>query len=92
MSAIEDTVRPRLPAGVRLSHDRSRDRWVLLAPERVLELDEVAKAVLALCDGERDIGGIGDVLAQVYQAERSEIVADVKEMLGDLAARHFVVL
>jgi pyrroloquinoline quinone biosynthesis protein D len=92
MRAIDDTARPRLPTGVRLAHDRSRDRWVLLAPERVLELDEIARSILALCDGERDIGSIGDELSRVYQADRSEIMTDVKEMLGDLAARHFVVL
>jgi pyrroloquinoline quinone biosynthesis protein D len=92
MSTIDDTARPRLPTGVRLSHDRSRDRWVLLAPERILELDEVARSILALCDGERNIGSIGDELARTYQADRSEIMADVKEMLGDLVARHFVVL
>lgn len=92
MSAIADTARPRLPTGVRLSHDRTRDRWVLLAPERVLELDEVAKAILSLCDGERDIQAIGVELSQVYRADRSQIMTDVKEMLGDLAAKHFVVL
>ncbi len=92
MTGIADTARPRLPTGVRLSHDRARDRWVLLAPERVLELDDVAKAVLSLCDGQRDIVAIGDELAQVYQSDRSEIMTDVKEMLGDLVSRHFVVL
>ncbi len=32
---IADDARPRLPRGVRLREDKVRDRWVLLAPERV---------------------------------------------------------
>jgi len=30
---------PRLPRGVRLREDRVRGRWVLLAPERIFEID-----------------------------------------------------
>ena len=92
MTAVADSAIPRIPRGVRLSQDRVRNRWVLLAPERILELDEIAQAVLVLCDGRRDVAGIGGELARTYRAETSEIMADVKEMLGDLAAKHFVVL
>ncbi len=89
---IADTDIPRIPRGVRLSQDPVRNRWVLLAPERILELDEIAQAVLILCDGARDVRGISAELAKTYRAETSEIMADVKEMLGDLAAKHFIVL
>jgi pyrroloquinoline quinone biosynthesis protein D len=92
VTAIADTAIPRIPRGVRLSQDRVRKRWVLLAPERILELDEIAQAVLTLCDGRRDVAHISGELARTYNAETSEIMADVKEMLGDLAAKHFVVL
>ena len=92
MTAIDDMAVPRIPRGVRLSQDRVRNRWVLLAPERILELDEIAQAVLVLCDGRRDVAGISGELAKAYRAETSEIMADVKEMLGDLAAKHFVTL
>ncbi|CAN5237018.1 pyrroloquinoline quinone biosynthesis peptide chaperone PqqD [soil metagenome] len=89
---IDDTAVPRIPRGVRLSQDRARTRWVLLAPERILELDETAQAILLLCDGVRDVRGISEELAKTYHAGTPEIMADVKEMLGDLAAKHFVVL
>jgi len=92
VTAISDTDVPRIPRGVRLSQDRVRDRWVLLAPERILELDEIAQAILVLCDGVRDVHGISEELAKTYRAETAEIMTDVKEMLGDLAAKHFVVL
>lgn len=92
MIAISDTAIPRIPRGVRLSQDRVRNRWVLLAPERILELDEIAQAVLLLCDGVHDVAGISTELAKTYHAETAEIMIDVKEMLGGLVAKHFVVL
>ena len=93
MSAIADTARPRLPAGVRLSHDRTRDRWVLLAPERILELDEVAKASCRCATASAtSAGDRRSNWRRSISADRSEIMTDVKEMLGDLAAKHFVVL
>lgn len=92
MTAIADTDVPRIPRGVRLSQDRVRNRWVLLAPERILELDEIAQAILVLCDGTRDVSRISDELARAYRADTTEIMTDVKEMLGDLAAKQFIVL
>ena len=87
---IVETSVPLIPRGVRLSHDRVRSRWVLLAPERILELDDIAQAVLVRCDGKRDIAEICNDLAKTYNADPAEITADVKEMLAGLAARHFV--
>ncbi len=89
---IADGAIPVIPRGVRLSHDKVRSRWVLLAPERILELDDIAQAVLTRCDGKRDIAGICNDLAKTYNADPSEIIADVKEMLAGLAAKHFVSL
>lgn len=92
MITISDTAVPRIPRGVRLSQDRVRNRWVLLAPERIFELDDIAQAVLVLCDGNRDVAQISGELAKTYNAETSEIMIDIKEMLGGLAAKHFVTL
>jgi pyrroloquinoline quinone biosynthesis protein D len=92
MTVVSDTAIPRIPRGVRLMEDRVRNRWVLLAPERIVELDETARAVLALCDGSRNVAAIGGELAKTYNAETSLIMSDVKEMLGDLAASRFVTL
>ena len=49
---------PGLAPGVRLHHDRVRAREVLLAPERIVALDETAAAILALVDGRRNLAEI----------------------------------
>lgn len=92
MTAIPDSAVPVIPRGVRLREDKVRSRWVLLAPERILELDDIAQAILVRCDGVRDVSAISGDLASSYNADPAEIITDVKEMLGDLAARHFVKL
>lgn len=81
---------PRFRPGVRLHHDRVRDRWVLLAPERVVALDEVAHAVLAKVDGATSLDAIAAALAAEYDADAAEIRADAGALLGDLAARGYV--
>jgi pyrroloquinoline quinone biosynthesis protein D len=92
MTEIADAARPYLPRGVRLTHDKARDRWLLLAPERVIELDDIALAILRLCDGATPLSDIADRLAETYTADRAEILADVREMLADLSKRSFVAL
>lgn len=78
---------PRFAPGTRLHHDRARDRWVVMAPERMFVPDETALEVLRLVDGARDIEAIVDALSARFAAPRQEIVADVRAMLDDLIAR-----
>lgn len=75
---------------VKLRFDEARQRWVVLAPERVLAPDEIAVEILQLCDGVRDVGQIIDTLAAKYTAERAVIAADVVAMLRDLADKGFL--
>ena len=77
---------PRFPPGVRLQLDRARDQWVLLAPERVVELDEIAHAVLARVDA------IVAALAAEYGAEPGEVAADVGELFATLLERRLLAL
>ena len=84
---MEMSVRPRLPRGVKLRHDDVRQRWTLLAPERIFEVDATAAAVLQFCDGERDLGAIVAELAARYNAPPAVIEKDVVAMLGDLKAK-----
>ncbi len=84
---MEPSARPRLPRGVRLRHDDVRQRWTLLAPERIFEIDGTAAAVLQLCDGERDLAAIVAELASRYSAPATVIEKDVVAMLGDLKAK-----
>jgi pyrroloquinoline quinone biosynthesis protein D len=82
---------PTLPRGARMRFDESRQRWVLLVPERVLAPDDIAVEVLKLCDGKKSVGIIADELAAKYVAPREEILRDVIEMLQDLAESGFLV-
>ncbi|MEE7567860.1 pyrroloquinoline quinone biosynthesis peptide chaperone PqqD, partial [Xanthomonas sp. Kuri4-3] len=65
-------------------HDRVRDQWVLLAPERVIELDETARQVVQRFDGERSLAQIAQALAQEFDAPVAEIEADVIELAATL--------
>ncbi len=76
---------PAFNRGFRLRHDAVRDAWVVLAPERLFQLDEVAAEVLKLVDGIRSVPGIVDMLAARFAAPREAIAADVEAMLRDLA-------
>ncbi len=84
---MEMSAKPRLPRGVKLRHDDVRQRWTLLAPERIFEVDGTAAAVLQLCDGERDLAAIVAELAARYNAPAAVIEKDVVTMLGDLKAK-----
>lgn len=87
MSALADELVPVLLRGVRLHWDRVRETWVLLAPERVLKLDPVGRAVLEQVDGVRSFGVIVDELARSYAAPREQIAADAGKFLGALIER-----
>ena len=87
MTGMEQSDKPRLPRGVKLRYDDVRQRWALLAPERIFEIDATAATVLQLCDGERDLAGIVAELAARYNAPPAVIEKDVVAMLGDLQAK-----
>jgi pyrroloquinoline quinone biosynthesis protein D len=78
---------PRFARGVRLHEDKARDRWVVMAPERMFIPDETALEVLRLVDGLRDVDAILDALATKFDAPREDIAADVRPMLEDLVAK-----
>jgi pyrroloquinoline quinone biosynthesis protein D len=78
----EDSVL-RMPRGVRLHFDKERDHWVVLAPERVFVLDQIALEIVKRCDGEASVAGIVDDLAATYDAPREAILEDVFGLLQD---------
>jgi len=84
---MDGSAKPRLPRGVKLRRDEVRQRWTLLAPERIFEVDATAAAVLELCDGERELTAIVAELAARYNAPKDVIEKDVVAMLGDLEAK-----
>lgn len=94
MSARTDIVDgsvPRLPRGVRLKFDEPRQQWVLLAPERMFVLDDIALAIVRRCDGAASVEQIVDGLANDYKAPRDVIATDVTKLLQDLVDKGILV-
>jgi pyrroloquinoline quinone biosynthesis protein D len=88
--SVSEASRPLLPRHAKLKFDETRQRWVILAPERVLAPDETAVEVLQLCDGVRSVEAMIDQLAAKYAGERDAIATDVIAMLQDLADKGFL--
>ncbi len=84
----EDSV-PALPARVTLRFDKARDRWVMLAAERVLMPDDIAVEILRRLGG-RSVRAIADDLAAKFEAPPETISRDVIELLQDLADKGLI--
>lgn len=82
--------RVALPAWVRLHFDRVRDRWVLLAPERVLFPCATSVLVLERLRHGREVADLVTGLAEEFVAPRETISADVRQMLQGLADQGFL--
>jgi pyrroloquinoline quinone biosynthesis protein D len=88
MPTIADNAKPRLANKARLKWDAVREKHLLLFPEGLLILNETAQEVLALCDGQRDVGQIVNLLAEKYHNDA--IGQDVKGILERLAEKNLV--
>ncbi len=88
--SVSRASRPVLPRHAKLKFDETRQRWVILAPERVLAPDDIAVEILQLCDGTHNVAEMIDQLAEKYSADRDAIGADVIAMLQDLADKGFL--
>lgn len=80
---------PRLWRVARLEFDRVRQRPVILYPEGALFINDTARAILELCDGNRSVAEIARVLGERYQADVRE---DVAEFLEGMLARGLVMV
>ena len=87
---VDGETKPNLPRHVKLRHDAGRGRWIMLAPERVLQPDDVSVEILKLCDGSRSIDELSQVLAEEYSAPVDEIRKDVIEFVQDMADRGYI--
>jgi pyrroloquinoline quinone biosynthesis protein D len=90
--AIAFDAKPRLPRGVRLTHNEAQGGWVLLAPERIFKADAIAVEILKRCTGEATLAAIVDDLAATFNAPRERIHADVVKLLGGLAEKKLLEL
>ena len=87
---LKDTDIPVVLRGVRPHFDKIRNIWLLLAPERVLKLDDTGRAILDEIDGERNFSDITRILAQKYNAPVERIAGDVRTYVSGLVARRMV--
>ena len=89
---IAADAKPKLPRGVRLTHNEAQGGWVLLAPERVFKADAIAVEIVKRCTGEATFTEIVDDLAKTYAAPRERILADVTALLRGLADKKLLEL
>lgn len=87
---IESQTTPALQRFVKLRHDKGRDRWIILAPERILTPDAIAVEVLKLCNGNDSIANIAAQLAQTYNAPQEVIEKDIITMLQELSDKGYI--
>ena len=76
---------PALRRGVRRRHDPVRHADILQAPERVVVLDDIAGAIVELCDARTSIAQIAAVLAARYAADIAQVEPDVLAFVQELA-------
>ncbi len=76
------TARPHLSVQARLQWDSVRERQVLLMPEGVLVLNATAAAILALCDGQRNVSTIAaDLSAQYNRVVDQEVLTFLNRLI-----------
>ncbi len=81
--------RPRLVTGARLSYDEVREEHLLLVPEGDVRLNPTAAEVLELCDGERSVDEIVEVVSERYDG--ADVGDDVRELVDGMAERGLLV-
>ncbi|WP_298850071.1 pyrroloquinoline quinone biosynthesis peptide chaperone PqqD [uncultured Ruegeria sp.] len=84
--------RPYLPRGVRMQRDEVRGRMVLVAPEKVIELDDIGAAILLRVDGMARFDQIVADLASTYNAPAEMIAQDVQQFLQTLRGRLYLMV
>ena len=88
--AITEASRPKLASFVRVQFDKTRERWVLQGPERVLVLDETGKEILDRATGAVTVDEIATQLAAEFDAPADVIRHDVLAVLKLLAEKNFL--
>lgn len=83
---------PRLAAKVRLQFDRHSGRHLLLYPERGMQLEDSAAAIIKRCDGVHSIAEIAGHLAVEFDADAFDIESDALEFLQALCDRALLVV
>lgn len=82
------TAKPRLSPRVRLRFDRRTGRYLLLYPERGLELNETATEIARRCTGEWTVADMAQHLVRIYaNVSPGDVTRGVQDFLTALADR-----
>jgi pyrroloquinoline quinone biosynthesis protein D len=82
---IDASFVPKLAKKARLKFDRHESRWMILYPERGLNLNESAASIAQEMNGTRTVAEIVDVLTAKYGADaRAAIETDVIAFVVEL--------
>ena len=77
---------PKLPRHAKLRFDQARNIWIINAPERGFELDDIAAEIIKMVDGKSQITIIIDKLLKKFEVAPREIITkDVLALLQPLA-------
>ena len=83
---------PKLPRHAKLRYDEARKKWIINAPERVFELDDIAGEIMQLVNSTDSIDRIVEILLKKFkEAQKEEVSKDVISMLQTLADKGFIV-
>tara|TARA_A100001015_G_C14998804_1_gene717414 strand:+ start:723 stop:1010 length:288 start_codon:yes stop_codon:yes gene_type:complete len=88
---INNDFKPKFPKHVKLKYNKPRDEWVILAPERLVKLDDIAVEILKLVDGITSVEEISRLLAEKFAAPQEVILKDVTNLLQTLAEKGFII-
>ncbi|MEZ5644031.1 MAG: pyrroloquinoline quinone biosynthesis peptide chaperone PqqD [Burkholderiaceae bacterium] len=81
-------LRPRLSRRFRLQYEPAQERWVLLYPEGMVQLNQSAAETLQRCDGERTVDGIVEALETAFNAQG--IGPEVRSLLEEGQRRGWI--
>ena len=80
--------RPKLSRRFRLQFEETQNRWVLLYPEGMVQLNPSAAEILKRCDGERTMGAIVHELEAAFNAQG--IAPEVSSLLEEGQRRGWI--
>ncbi|MEC9077174.1 MAG: pyrroloquinoline quinone biosynthesis peptide chaperone PqqD [Pseudomonadota bacterium] len=84
---IPSSVTPQFDYGVRLKHDKVRERYVVLGPEILIELNQTGTAIMSEIDGQSTITDIISRLAARFEVNPNDITQDVVEFCTSMVMR-----
>ena len=84
---VPASVTPRFDDGVRLKHDKVRERYVVLGPEILIELNQTGTAIMSEIDGQSTITDIISRLAARFEVNPNDITQDILEFCTSMVMR-----